>query len=281
MNFEESELISSEQFSDRFEKSGRRIDLLSIAGSSYERLFDNFTGKEVFIKLFNRKFLPKSARNDVSISSLRNLEHPSIIKFHNLVRIKRGHLGCEMFAVILEHFGGVPLRNVIPMLDNKAKAEVVVQMLEGVMYLHHQGFVHQDLKSSNFLIAPERNDRLSLKIIDIDFLDRIGKVPADAIGTYEYMAPEWASLQPLSASIDLWSIGCVIYEVFTNQLPFGVRPKYSEKDKILQAYVSRIDEHRIEDALSRFPNDSGFENIVKNCLTYSPSNRSINYAYLP
>ncbi|MCC6994835.1 MAG: protein kinase [Deltaproteobacteria bacterium] len=98
----------------------------------------------------------------------------------------------------------------------------MAQLLDALEYLHQHGIVHQDLKPSNVLV---RADGL-VRLLDFGVASRIGQHMAlrgvsTVVGTPAYMSPEqWRGL-PATPSSDLFSLGCMMFQLLTGELPFG------------------------------------------------------------
>lgn len=99
----------------------------------------------------------------------------------------------------------------------------LAQLAEGLHALHSAGRIHRDIKPSNVLVSEEHrvvlvDFGLSTKLAETDAIsDRI------AVGTVGYMSPEQAAQEPLGPASDWYSVGCVLYELLTGQLPFTGR----------------------------------------------------------
>ena len=102
--------------------------------------------------------------------------------------------------------------------------ELMIQVAEGLAYVHSRGLVHRDLKPSNILVDPEGNARLMdfglCKLVsDLEDVTDTGQV----VGTYRYMSPEQAAGELVDGRSDLYALGIILYELLTGRPPFLAR----------------------------------------------------------
>lgn len=142
------------------------------------------------------------------------LNHPNIMAIYD-----RGEHQGRHFLVI-EYVDGKPLTDYIP-----APPDVVVaigmQMAAALEYAHERDIIHRDIKPANIKVTPEGK----VKIMDLGLArPREAKrvtAPGMVIGTPAYISPEQAKGEPLDRRTDIYSLGIVLYEMATGQLPFN------------------------------------------------------------
>ncbi len=102
---------------------------------------------------------------------------------------------------------------------------IVAALCRPLAFLHGEGIVHRDLKPSNIFVPSSRQVIVADFGLATDFegADGRGTVGIDSrvCGTVAYMAPEQIQLQNVDARTDLYSVGCILYELLTGQPPFG------------------------------------------------------------
>jgi predicted Ser/Thr protein kinase len=164
-----------------------------------------------FVERFNRE-----AR------ALARLNHPNIVAVYDF-----GQVG-DVFYLVMEYVDGVNLRHALKasrLAPSEALA-IVPQICDALQYAHDQGVVHRDIKPENVLL--DRSGRV--KIADFGLAKMLGKGPDDftltrtqqVMGTPRYMAPEQIETPTaVDHRADIYSLGVVLYEMLTGELPLG------------------------------------------------------------
>ncbi len=127
--------------------------------------------------------------------------------------------------LVMEYLVGVPLNEEIAngALPVPRALDIAIQCARALARAHELGVVHRDIKPDNiYLLDGHRHD--FVKILDFGLAHMKGELRVTATGTVfgtpEYMAPEQARGRPIQPSADLYSLGCVLFEMLTSQLPF-------------------------------------------------------------
>ena len=112
--------------------------------------------------------------------------------------------------------------------------ELAIQVANGLEAAHQHGIIHRDIKSGN--IAVDRNGNAWILDFGVALRQNSERVTVagGTVGTPAYMSPEQAQGLPLDYRTDLWSLGVVVYEMLTGQLPFRRASKFS----VLSAIVN-------------------------------------------
>lgn len=151
------------------------------------------------------------------VSAARRITHPNVIKIYDISESEGLHF------VSMEYFSGTTLKDLIKQNGacslNQA-AQIAYQICDGLESAHRQGVIHRDLKSQNIIV----NDAGELKIIDFGLAlcaHQEGMTATGLIlGTPEYMAPEQIVGKKADERADLYSLGVILYEIFTGKTPF-------------------------------------------------------------
>ena len=144
--------------------------------------------------------------------------------------------------------------------------DIGMQVAQGLQEAHEKGVFHRDIKSSNIMVT----DKGQAKIMDFGIAKLTGGTeitkPAAFMGTVAYMSPEQASAKPLDHRTDIWSLGVVLYEMLTGQIPF----KGVHEQVILHSILNKSPEP-ITSLRSGVPLE--LEAIVNKCLEKDSSER--------
>jgi serine/threonine protein kinase len=160
---------------------------------------------------FKRRFLTE-------VRLARRVTHPIVCRIHEY-----GEDGGLRFLV-MELVHGQDLRRLLsagPLLPERA-LEIAIQAAEGLQAIHAAGIVHRDLKTANLMV----DEAGGIKLMDFGIAKPVaggGKAAAPSgyiVGTPEYMSPEQGRGRPVDARSDIYSLGVVVYELFTGRVPF-------------------------------------------------------------
>ena len=151
------------------------------------------------------------------VSAARRITHSNVIRIHDISEVNGLHY------VSMEYFGGTNLKDYLKQSGHLSMMEAVniaAQICEGLQAAHGQGVIHRDLKSQNIII----NSANQIKIIDFGLAhtQQMQGLTATGLimGTPEYMAPEQVSGKKVDERADVYSLGIILYELFTGKVPF-------------------------------------------------------------
>ena len=186
------------------------------------------SGVHVAIKgLIKSKMKPQDLdmiRREVEI--LRLSQHPNIIKLYDFFETD------QYVFIVIELLKGSDLVNYSSKRNFKLSephiANIIIQMIKGVEYLHSIGVIHRDLKGENILMS-DLSDNASLKLSDFGLSKIIGPTEkcTESYGTLGYAAPELYLQKPYDKSVDIWGIGVVGYTLLSK----GMMPFEGANDK--------------------------------------------------
>ncbi|GAC1410771.1 MAG: Stk1 family PASTA domain-containing Ser/Thr kinase [Actinomycetota bacterium] len=227
---------------------------------------DRALGRPVAVKTL----LPQFAHDPSFIARFRreatsaaSLNHPNIVSVYDSGSEDSRHF------IVMEYVDGHTLKDVIreegPLLPERA-AEIAAEVCSALQFAHSHGIVHRDVKPANIMI----NSRGEVKVADFGIARAASgesvTQTATVLGTAQYFSPEQAQASHVDARSDLYSLGVVMYEMLTRQVPFsGASP-------VAIAY-----KHVKEDPIppSRLNADvpASIEAVVMKSLSKNPDNR--------
>jgi tRNA A-37 threonylcarbamoyl transferase component Bud32/type IV secretory pathway TrbD component len=187
--------------------------------------------------------------------ALARLHHPGIVGIHDFGR------AATFFYLVMEFVDGASLRDLLlqGQLTARDVLALVPQLCDALQYAHDHRIVHRDIKPENILIDQDGRVRIAdfglAKLIDAPSTLGLTRT-AQAVGTPLYMAPEQVHAANLvDHRADLYSLGVVIYEMLTGQLPIGRFQAPSTKnrtprelDPVVMKSLENDPEHRYQAA---------------------------------
>ncbi|KAJ4790532.1 Cyclin-dependent kinase 2 [Rhynchospora pubera] len=199
------------------------------------RARDKKTGGIVALKKVKmekeKEGFPMTSLREINI--LLSFHHPSIVDVKEVVV---GSTMDSIFMVMeyMEHdLKGVMETMKQPYSQSEVKC-LMLQLLEGVLYLHNNWVLHRDLKTSNLLL----NNRGELKICDFGLARQYGsplKPYTPLVVTLWYRAPELLlGAKEYSTAIDMWSVGCIMAELLAKEPLFNGQKETEQIDKIFK-----------------------------------------------
>ncbi len=249
---------------------GNRYRLLSriAVGGMGEvwRASDQVLGRTVAIKLLGAALAAQpgfAQRFREEARHTAQLGHPNIAQVHDY--------GEDSGAswLVMELVEGKPLSQILReqgALSTKRTVSIVAQAADALQAAHDQGVIHRDVKPANIMVRPDGVVKLTdfgiARAVDAAPLTRTGEV----MGTAQYISPEQAMGQTVSPTSDLYSLGCVAYEMLTGHRLFD------EGSAVATAMA------HVHKAPAPLPNTvpSMISAIVMGCLSKDPAQRPQN-----
>lgn len=202
------------------------------------RGIDQNTGDVVAVKLFFQNFFRNRQHIrslEKSVKRFKNFDHRNVVKIIDLLN------GEEGVCLIQEYVDGPDLKWYIPNRpwNLQERLVVVVQILNGLQYIHDQGFTHHDLKPGNVLF----NRKGLVKLADYSLSPTRQFWLLDA-GLSEqltpmYVAPELIKKKKATPQSDIYSLGITLYLMFTEKHPFEV----DRLDMLYACHLNVMPEH--------------------------------------
>ncbi|CAD5224115.1 unnamed protein product [Bursaphelenchus okinawaensis] len=180
------------------------------------------TGKHVAVKLIDKLKFPsnKEAALRTEVEILQKVKHPSVVEFQQMLETP------DRIFVVMEKLKGDMLEMILSSergrLSERITQFLTHQILVALRYLHNQNIVHCDLKPENILLTSD-SDFTQVKLCDFGFARIIGErsFRRSVVGTPAYLAPEVLRNKGFNRSLDMWSVGVIVYVSLSGTFPFN------------------------------------------------------------
>lgn len=226
---------------------GKRLDgryeiqeLIGIGGMADVYLAtDITTNRKVAVKILKEEYLTnedfkRRFRNESKAIAL--LSHPNIVKIYDV------SFGERVQFIVMEYVPGITLKEYIQQQGKVGWKETVhftVQILRALQHAHDNGIVHRDVKPQNVMLLQDG----TVKVMDFGiarFARENGRTISEkAIGSVHYISPEQARGEVADERSDIYSVGILMYELLTGQLPFDGESPVAIALKQMQAEAKR------------------------------------------
>jgi TolB-like protein/Flp pilus assembly protein TadD len=240
------------------------------------RARDTRLGREVAVKVVSERLVddPSAlARLEREARAVAALSHPNIRALHDF-----GREGDIAFAV-MELLDGDPLDRCIGVANFtwRRALEIGTAIADGLASAHGKGITHRDLKPANIFITSDGH----VKILDFGLAKQdpfradaqtagptleVDTEPGAVLGTLGYMSPEQVKGEPTDQRTDIFSLGCVLYEMLTGRKAFGGGTPAETLAAILRDQPAAL-----EDSGRRIP--PRVDALVQRCLEKDPDRR--------
>ncbi len=207
---------------------GKRLDgryeiqeIIGVGGMAVVyKAHDNVENRTVAIKILKDEFVS----NEEFIRRFKNeskaiavLSHPNIVKVYDV------SFGDLIQYIVMEYIDGITLKEFIERQGSLRWKDAVyftIQILKGLQHAHDKGIVHRDVKPQNIMVLSDG----TIKVADFG-IARFARneqrtITDKAIGSVHYISPEQARGEKIDEKADIYSVGVMLYEMLTGQLPF-------------------------------------------------------------
>jgi serine/threonine-protein kinase len=183
--------------------------------------YDETLEREVAFKVLNQKY----AENKEAIERFRrearnaaSLSHPNIVAIHD-----RGETEDGTYYIVMEYMEGGTLEDLIQQdgpLPPQRATEITLQVAHALQVAHEKGVIHRDIKPQNILLSKSGEAKVAdygiARAATATTMTQAGSV----MGTVHYISPEQALGESATPRSDLYSLGVVLYEMLTGELPY-------------------------------------------------------------
>ena len=216
------------------------------------------------------KFLPPELTHipDVKERFMREAQAAAALDHPNICTVYEFDEAEEKTFISMAYVEGQSLKKKVESgpLELDEALRIATQVAEGLQKAHKKGVVHRDIKSANIMVTEEGE----AKIMDFGLARMTGGTlltkEGMTMGTIAYMSPEQARGEEIDHRTDIWSLGVVLYETFTGQLPFK-----GEHDQGVVYSILNEQPKPVTDLQAEIP--GAIEQIVGKALEKNPDER--------
>ncbi len=259
--------------------TGKRLDgryeiqeVIGVGGMAVVyKAYDNIDDRTVAVKILKEEYLANEEfrrRFKNESKAIAVLSHPNIVKVYNV------SYGDRLQYIVMEYVEGITLKEYIEQqgrLGIKETVHFTMQILRALQHAHDKGIVHRDIKPQNIMLLSNGNIKVTdFGIARFSYSDT--KTMTDsAIGSVHYISPEQARGDTTDDRADIYSVGVVLYEMLTGQLPFQ-----SDNSVSVALMQLQSDPKRPRELNSSIP--VGLEQIVMHAMQKNVKDRYLTAA---
>ena len=207
---------------------------------------DPFAKRDVAIKIASPEILRHPERGKLythlflnESSLVGKLSHPHIVQIYDAVVAE------SLCYIVMEYVEGGTLEDYCTpgrLLSIERIVELIFKCTRALDFAFRIGITHRDIKPANILFSGKSPDAGDIKISDFGaaiIIDGLDRTQVSGIGSPAYMSPQQVRELPLDHQTDIYSLGVVMYQLLTGQLPFQARNNYNIVYQIINSEPTR------------------------------------------
>lgn len=258
---------------------------LSVGGMSNVYLAEDLIlNRDVVLKIFYPNLFDSKKTETIFINEIKittQLKHKNIVKLYDYFFFD-GH-----WCLVLEYVQGQSLRELLTIKKNfseKQTLNIVLQILDVLVFAHQKQIIHRDIKPENILIVAQKKVKILDFGVSVDTYFPSDIFKSKIIGSLKYVSPEVVANKKISFQSDLYSLGVVMFEMLVGEAPFVskdtlelIKMHLYEPMPLVRNYDARISQ-KMENIIikataknreERYANSQEMLMDVKNCFATS------------
>ncbi len=253
---------------------GKRIDgryeireIIGVGGMAVVyKAYDNIDDRIVAVKILKEEFLANEEfrrRFKNESKAIAVLSHPNIVKVFDV------SFGDRLQYIVMEYVEGITLKEYIEqqrVINGKEVVHFTTQILRALQHAHDKGIVHRDIKPQNILLLQNGN----IKVTDFGIArfsrSETRTMTESAIGSVHYVSPEQARGETTDEKTDIYSVGVLMYEMLTGELPF-------QSDNAISVALMQVNEDAVPPSSINEDIPTGLEQITMRAMQKNPKER--------
>lgn len=253
---------------------GKRIDgryeireIIGVGGMAVVyKAYDNIDDRIVAVKILKEEFLANEEfrrRFKNESKAIAVLSHPNIVKVFDV------SFGDRLQYIVMEYVEGITLKEYIEqqhVINSKEVVHFITQILRALQHAHDKGIVHRDIKPQNIMLLQNGN----IKVTDFGIArfsrSETRTMTESAIGSVHYVSPEQARGETTDEKTDIYSVGVLMYEMLTGELPF-------QSDNAISVALMQVNEEAIPPSSINEDIPTGLEQITMRAMQKNQKER--------
>ncbi|HSL88119.1 MAG TPA: protein kinase, partial [Ignavibacteriaceae bacterium] len=252
----------------------QRYIVKKLLGKGRSKVFSvidtEFPEKEIAMKILPPNIIQEEKNSfEKEYFILRKLDHPNIIKAYDIGVVltidneDQDEIETGSSFITIEKFDSVEFNKYDDVSNENTLIKIIKQICSALFYLHQSNFIYYDLKPQNILVSGDGSNP-QIKIIDLGLAHYIlSDTEINIRGTAEYIAPEVLKRQPHDHSVDLYSLGMILYRCVYGKFPF----EFQNELDIYKAHIEKEFDFATSDYSPKLIG------IIKKLLTKDPDQR--------